>query len=117
VLKLRQADYDEIITSPKVEEVDPNEALCRMEKGAVLLDVRYQMERDEGYITDSIYIPMHDLRHRITELDPATEYVVQCRSGNRSRAAARILTQAGLRAVSLKGGIVGWPFDLVGDTY
>jgi rhodanese-related sulfurtransferase len=57
---------------------------------------------------------MDEIRERARGLDRGREYIVYCRSGRRSRAAAFLMRQAGLNALSLKGGIAQWPYELEG---
>jgi adenylyltransferase/sulfurtransferase len=54
-------------------------------------------------------IPLGELPRRVSELDPAKEMVVHCRSGQRSARAVAFLRQAGFAKVSnLAGGILAW---------
>jgi len=73
-----------------------------------ILDVRepheYQICNLNGYL-----IPLNDLPKRVSELDPAKEMVVHCRSGVRSGRAVAFLRQAGFtKATNLAGGILAW---------
>ena len=77
------------------------------------LDVRYEEEYDESYIPGSVLIPLQELRKRFTELDPEVPYIAYCKGGKRSAVASLLLTQRGLEAVSLTGGISEWPYEVV----
>ena len=73
-----------------------------------ILDVRetheYQICNLNGHL-----IPLNDLPKRVSELDPAKEMVVHCRSGVRSARAVAFLRQAGFTKVkNLAGGILAW---------
>lgn len=73
-----------------------------------ILDVRepheYQICNLNGHL-----IPLNDLPKRVSELDPAKEMVVHCRSGARSARAVAFLRQAGFtKAKNLAGGILAW---------
>ena len=73
-----------------------------------LLDVR---EAYEYAICNlgGLLIPLNDLPRRVTELDPARETVVYCRSGGRSAMAAKFLIASGFKNVkNLAGGILAW---------
>ena len=73
-----------------------------------LLDVR---EAYEYAICNlgGLLIPLNDLPRRVTELDPARETVVYCRSGGRSAMAAEFLIASGFKNVkNLAGGILAW---------
>jgi len=69
-----------------------------------LLDVRTTMEYDNGHIDGFVNIPLDDLRGRLAELDPHKTVYVNCRSGQRSYLAARILSQRGFDVYNLDGG-------------
>lgn len=76
--------------------------------GAILLDVRTPMEHEAGTIPGSKNIAVQELAQRLGELDPAQSYVVYCRSGGRSAAAAALLKQHGFENVVDLGGIGNW---------
>ncbi|KGK88736.1 sulfurtransferase [Desulfosporosinus sp. HMP52] len=97
--------------------IDPQEAKRRLdkEKGIVLLDVRSQEEYIDSHIPKSISIPLSVLRQEVSERlpDKQTTIFAYCRSGNRSRAAVKILLKQGYTNVFDLGGIVRWPFRTV----
>ena len=76
--------------------------------GAILLDVRTPMEHEAGTIPGSKNIAVQELAQRLGELDPEQSYVVYCRSGGRSAAAAALLKQNGFVNVVDLGGIGNW---------
>jgi rhodanese-related sulfurtransferase len=76
--------------------------------GAILLDVRTPMEHEAGTIPGSKNIAVQELALRLGELDPEQSYVVYCRSGGRSAAAAALLKQHGFTHVVDLGGIGNW---------
>jgi rhodanese-related sulfurtransferase len=76
---------------------------------AVLIDVREPNEYKSGYIPGAINIPLSQLRTRIGEIPKDKQVYLYCRSGNRSRQAAKILTQEGHKELAhLQGGITAW---------
>jgi len=77
-------------------------------KSTVLLDVRRDDERAQGFIPGSIHIPLDQLRSRLGELPRDREIIVYCRSGQRSYYAARILAQRGYRVRNLTGSYRTW---------
>lgn len=78
---------------------------AQLDANAVVLDVREPMEREMGYITNSINIPVDQLRDRLSELDRSKTYIVYCAVGIRGHAASRILMQNGFENVyNLIGG-------------
>jgi adenylyltransferase/sulfurtransferase len=71
-----------------------------------VLDVREPYEYEISKIEGSKLIPLGELMNRVSELDPASEYVVHCRSGARSAKAILQLQQKGFKKLkNLKGGI------------
>jgi adenylyltransferase/sulfurtransferase len=74
-----------------------------------VLDVRNPQEYEIARIEGSKLIPLHELRDRLGELDPAASLVVLCHHGPRSGQAVRFLRQMGFaRARNLAGGIERW---------
>ncbi|MDP9408563.1 MAG: rhodanese-like domain-containing protein [Actinomycetota bacterium] len=73
-----------------------------------LVDVREPDEWAVGYIEGSTHIPLGVLPVRLGELDPAVPVVTVCRSGGRAAQAAELLTERGLSASVLDGGITRW---------
>jgi NADPH-dependent 2,4-dienoyl-CoA reductase/sulfur reductase-like enzyme/rhodanese-related sulfurtransferase len=72
---------------------------------AFLLDVREPAEFKAGAIPGAVNIPLGQLRARLNELPHEREIWINCGVGQRAYYACRILTQAGLRARNLSGGI------------
>lgn len=73
-------------------------------QGATVVDVRTPDEFAAGHVEGAELIDIKDagFADRISALDPATTYVVYCRSGNRSATAATQMRAAGLTV--LDGG-------------
>lgn len=86
---------------------------------AVLLDVRTPDEYEQVHIPGSVLIPDYELPSRMaSELpDKNVPIVVYCRSGNRSRASALRLIQAGYKRVYDAGGINSWPYEKASGAY
>ena len=80
-----------------------------------ILDVRDPDELDEGYIENSVLIPLDILSENVENKlpDKSKTLLVYCRSGKRSMEAAQILEDMGYKNVYDFGGILEWPFDLV----
>ncbi|GAB2317847.1 FAD-dependent oxidoreductase [Alkalibacterium sp. s-m-22] len=74
-----------------------------LEKGAVLLDVRTESELEAGRFPNALNIPLNDLRDRMDELDKEQEYIISCRSGQRSYIGERLLKQSGFKVKNLDG--------------
>ena len=93
--------------------VDANEfAKYIQDKNVTVLDVRTPAEHAEGYIpgTDFNIDVLEDSYTKIaTEKMPKDKPVaLYCRSGNRSKKAAKILADKGYKVVELGTGFRGW---------
>lgn len=71
----------------------------------VLLDVRNRDElKQSGKINGALHIPLHELRNRLSGLDPKKRYIPFCAVGLRGYIAYRILAQNGFDSRNLSGG-------------
>lgn len=114
LLVLSRADFDALLKPPMVEQVSAARAQQMVQDGsAKLLDCRYPAEYAEYRIPGARLVPLDRLRHEaVFAIEPDATYVVYCRSGRRSRAAAFLLRERGIRALSLDGGIGAWPYEM-----
>jgi len=78
-----------------------------------LLDVRTPAEYKSGCIDGSVNIEIDTLRANLSRLDKSKPVYVNCRSGQRSYLACRILTQNGFDCFNLSGGY--WLYKAVLD--
>ncbi len=69
-----------------------------------LLDIREDIEREIGFIEDSLHIPLDALRTRLGELDKTKIYIPYCAIGLRGYLADRILKENGFQSMNLAGG-------------
>ena len=82
-------------------------------KDFILLDVREQHEYKLAHIEGTKLIPIGEIPHRATELNPYAEIVVYCHHGIRSLDATYLLQQIGFKHVSrLVGGIDRWAREI-----
>jgi molybdopterin/thiamine biosynthesis adenylyltransferase/rhodanese-related sulfurtransferase len=94
-----------------ITEVSPEEADALRAEGAVLVDVREQVEWDAGYIPGAVHVPRSYLEQNIESHVPdrATRVVLYCAGGTRSAYGAATLGQLGYtNVVSMSRGIEGW---------
>lgn len=74
-----------------------------------LLDVRTPEEYKEGFIENSILVPLSEMEKRLSEIPSDKPVIVYCRSGNRSAQAAEILVKNNFNSVyNMLGGITEW---------
>lgn len=105
LLRLSKQDFNELLRAPLLHRVSGEEADRRVAGGAVWIDVRFPAEyQGDGY-PGAINIPLNDIRQASAALDPGREYIVYCQTGRRSSAAAFLLSQRGLHAALLDGGM------------
>ena len=118
LLALSKTDFDELLKPAMVEVIDAEQAHGLLKRGAAkLLDCRYDMEYEESRIPGAHLVPLDKLRRQgVFAIDPEPTYIVYCRSGRRSSAAAFLLRERGIRALSLVGGIRDWPYEVDNTT-
>ncbi len=92
-------------------EIDPREALAHQRAGALLLDVRSELEQEAGAPAGAIALGLDELPASAATLlpEPERETLVLCASGRRSLAAAAWLRRQGYtRVASIRGGFARW---------
>jgi rhodanese-related sulfurtransferase/mannose-6-phosphate isomerase-like protein (cupin superfamily) len=114
LLVLTKADFDALLKPQMVGVIAAEQAHEMLKRGqARLIDCRYDMEFEESRIPGAQHVPLDRLRREaVFWIDPDPSYIVYCRSGRRSSAAAFLLRERGIRALSLTGGIRDWPFEV-----
>ncbi|MGO4886285.1 rhodanese-like domain-containing protein [Anaerobacillus sp. MEB173] len=78
-----------------------------------IIDVREVSEAAAGKIPGCVNIPLGLLEYRLYELDKNKEYIIVCRSGNRSAMATRFLEYHGYKAINMSGGMLEWEGKLI----
>ena len=80
----------------------------------ILLDVRTEKEFAAGHIKGAILIPDYEIRLRAEKELPDKDktILVYCRSGRRSKLAARDLAELGYTDVLEFGGIIDWKYGI-----
>jgi len=95
----------------EIREVNPTAAYERIQKGALLLDIR-ELEEIEMLafdVEEQIFIPQSEFAFRFSEIPLNREVIVGCYSGNRSRDAILFLQKEKYDNVyNLEGGIEEW---------
>ncbi len=89
-----------------VEEVTPEEARRRTQRGAVVVDVRQDGEVATGRIPGAVPIELGGIAE--VRLPEAGEVIVHCGHGERSATAASLLSARGVRVANLVGGLQAW---------
>jgi rhodanese-related sulfurtransferase len=102
-----------------LDRLEPADAAAAMEAGAVLVDIRSEVQRErDGVVPGSLFIPRNVLEWRCDPAsphrderaaDPARRVIVMCDEGYQSSLAAANLKRLGLaRAADLAGGFRAW---------
>lgn len=80
-----------------------------------IVDVRDEDELVEGYIENSLLIPLDKIEEEVENeiLDKDKMILVYCRSGRRSAIACNIMDNLGYTNVYDFGGIIDWPFEKI----
>lgn len=100
-------EYNEITAEEAKEMIDTEEL--------IVLDVRTPEEYDEEHIEGALLIPDYDLKNLADSKlpDKDEKILVYCRSGNRSKSAAKVLVDMGYTNVHDFGGIMNWSYGTV----
>jgi rhodanese-related sulfurtransferase len=102
-----------------LDRLGPTEAAAAMAAGAVLVDIRSELQRErDGIVPGSVYFPRNVLEWRCDPAspardervcDPAAQLIVMCDEGYQSSLAAANLKRLGFqRATDLEGGLQAW---------
>lgn len=108
------AATEEVVTA-EYKKISAEEAKALMDEGGYLiLDVRSAQEFATGHIEGAVNHDVQDLAN-IAKTIPNLEskVLVYCRSGNRSRFAAKTMIEMGYTNVTDFGGINDWPYGTV----
>lgn len=100
-----------VLANDEIKNIDIDEAfdMLKDKNKYFLLDVRTPEEYKEGFIENSILIPLSELEGRLSEIPADKPIIVYCRSGNRSMQAAEILVKNNFNPVyNMLGGITEW---------
>ena len=98
----------------QIDQETAKEMMAR-DDGHIIVDVRRPDEYDAGHIPGAVLIPNERIGGEPPEELPDTDQIIliYCRSGNRSRQAARKLADMGYTNIYEFGGIITWTGDIV----
>ena len=105
VMRLGKEDFNRLLNEPMLDWVDAEAADEIIQNGGQWLDVRLPSEFDNYHKDGAVNMPLYFIRLKIGMLDKDKKYVVCCDTGRRSSAGAYILSERGLDAYVLRGGI------------
>ena len=93
-----------MIHTASIQETSEARALRR----GTVLDVRNADEFAHGHIDGALFMPLHIVPLRVSELDRSETYYVVCESGGRSGQACAYLAAQGYDVRSVQGGMSAW---------
>ena len=87
-----------------LKEITSEELLNKSPK-VQLIDIRVEYEYEEGYIKNSINIPMGDVLENLNKLDQTKDIIFYCNTGRRSKPVVFMLNKLhNIISYNLKGG-------------
>lgn len=108
LMRLGRKSFEEVLKPPVVDWLSAGQASIMARQGAKIIDVRLPAEFEQRAIKDAENVPLYRLREIFNErYDRDGRYIVYDNTGERSAAAAFILTRLGFTAFALQGGITG----------
>lgn len=106
VMRISKDTFDDYVKEPLVTWMSPMESQDKIAQGAKWIDVREPDEAKQGHLHGALFIPLSDIRKRMSELDKAVLYVCYCQNGRQSSTAAFLLRQRGYNVGVLRGGLM-----------
>ncbi|HEU0259550.1 MAG TPA: cyclic nucleotide-binding domain-containing protein [Burkholderiales bacterium] len=105
LLRLDRRHFNELLREPLLRRLGYAEALDKVRRGALWLDVRYPSEYQYDKLAGAINVPLAEVRNMFAVLDRSKEYIAYCQSGRRSAAAAFLFAQRGFKVWLLEDGL------------
>lgn len=105
LMYLTKSDFRTLVHEPVIHYLSREELeeLRQQRDDVTLIDVRLAEECQLDENTDSINIPLPELRDQLTSLRKDALYVVCCDGGRRSEVGGHLLKEAGFNAYTLRG--------------
>ena len=94
--------------SSVIPQVDVLELARAHAEGATVLDVREIDEFVLGHVDGAVFLPMSELRSRVTEIPGGERIYIVCATGKRSAVVTNFLVSQGFDAVNVTGGMTAW---------
>lgn len=97
-----------------IKELSPEEVeAVKANNDIVLVDVREDDEVAQGIIEGALHIPLGEIPEVYDNLNKDKEYIMICRSGQRSYNATAFLQEQGFRVSNMKGGMLAWDGEVI----
>ncbi len=105
IWRLAKQDFSTLLQQPLLRRASWQDSQVGALVNATWIDTRFPAEFKQNGIPGAINIPLNEIRQATAVLDPKKDYVVYCQTGRRSSAAAFLLSQHGISAYLLDGGL------------
>lgn len=83
----------------RINSIEPNELVAKVNEGAKVLDVRKFSEAEAGHITNALVVPLNELSENTGNIQKNQTVYVHCAGGYRSMIAASLLKAKGFNNV------------------
>ncbi len=81
------------------------------DKDYQIIDVREPFEYSAGHVKKAINIPLGKIDSNLNKIKKDKKVVFICKSGGRSSAASRKVSQLGYDVYNMKGGMLAWTYE------
>jgi len=107
LLCLSRTEFEAVLKPPVIKWLLPAEAAKRAQDGAIVVDVRLPEEVAQRSIAGAVNIPLALLREDApARLPPGRAVIVYCNTGERSAAAAFVLSRLEYEVSAIHGGLM-----------
>ncbi|CAN5495251.1 hypothetical protein BH10CHL1_BH10CHL1_29040 [soil metagenome] len=106
--RIRQGSANVITGITSINPQQYQQQFKQAKQAHVLLDVRTPEEFAGEHLAGAVNIPVQNLSQHLRDVPTDRPVVLMCRSGNRTKMAAQILTQAGYTNLYDLGGLMQW---------
>jgi len=91
-----------------VLQADVRQLSTALAEGAVVIDVREPFEYSSGHVPGAVPMAMHLVPLRADEIPADRDVYIICASGNRSWQVCHYLSEHGIKATNVTGGMMAW---------
>ncbi|MEO4053729.1 rhodanese-like domain-containing protein [Solibacillus sp. CAU 1738] len=100
-------------SSATYDTISLDEIHSYIEQEYIIVDVREPNEYAEGHIPGAINVPLSGLQQgNLAPLEKDANYIIICRSGNRSQTASDILYKEGYTVINTSDGMYSWSGEI-----
>ncbi|MDQ0272250.1 rhodanese-like domain-containing protein [Cytobacillus purgationiresistens] len=94
----------------EIQEITTDELQKKLDAGEnlELVDVREDEEVSQGMIPGAKHIRMGTIPENLDQFDKDKEYIMICRSGNRSGQVCHYMQEQGYKVRNMVGGMLDW---------